>query len=233
MPTSVSVPSYGGFENILYILLIWLITLPLALGFVMQNVFRMGIYHEIRWPQWLVQIIQKFNKEYANKENSEAVHKKIWKILSCYLSLTVPLLVTFIIIIKNTSYVSNISMHDAVSLSAIITLMVLVIIRFLANPCKTIINLMPNLHVDNDDNSITYREFILSFFYSFILSAIILILIITSYVIWFNINVDLGIQFSPIEFLSVLVRYLLFLIVAAVLGEILLMVCGPENCRET
>lgn len=197
--------------NILYILFFWLIFLPVSLYSISERISVIGIYHP---------------------KDDESFKIKVRKMLSANYNLSFPIIISVFIYIQST--VPEYNPMDLLNISIGVTLIALISIRLLSNPCSF---LKPNLckkcvygeHIKIIE---IHKERIISFFYSFICAVVILIMgYWTNYIIKDeNLNGKLTNLLSLLTFEKAMIivgLYTISLVIITVIGEIILFFNEP------
>jgi len=198
---------------LLLIALTWITFFFTTLHVISQLISHIGVYHKL-----------------GNGENTtEKFRYKFLRI--CYYNglLSFPLIFSINIVIQTT--LDKVDANIAFYLSLPITLTSLIAIRLLANPSEL---LRPSLcrfydALKQDELVDLHKERIISFFYSFICAAIVLLLIILSYHIFMNRPLDeLKIPgLSCVEFAQALIIYIISLSISTLIGEVILKYIPP------
>jgi len=192
-----------------FILLIigWIVILPMSIYFLSEKIWVLGIYHT---------------------SGSEERIIRIQKVIIANAYLSIPTIVSFFIVITNT--VSNITGIDALLMSLLISLTSIFSIRLLANPSDFIKPAICSFFPKKDETNLLlqHKERIMSFFYSFICAAFIILFIIFSANIFMGENIFLleG-SINPFNALVVMLSYGLGLLSITLLSEYILEKCPP------
>lgn len=202
-------------KTLLLISGIWAILLPSILFLVSEKISLIGLYHELETYQ----------------KKGEPFLTKFKEISKCNAYLSFPFIFSFFIVIRST--VNKMEVVDTFILSLPITLITLLALRVLSNPSKYF---KPNLchyhRPDKEDEIIDlHKERILSFSYSFICAALVVLLIIWSY----NILDDMRLEiiFVPLgslgftDFSKLFLLYLFCLGISTLFGEAILKMFPP------
>lgn len=189
----------------------WLIILPVSLVFVSEKISLVGIYHELKSPA---------------TPTGESLQNKIIAITKCNFNLTYPFAASYFVVIRAT--IDGIDTNNASILSLLVTLVTLVTIRVIANPCEYIKPNVCKFYNSNREKDLIdlHKERVLSCFYSFICTSIILGMIVFSYNLLMNIKIPLG-TFNLFNFMTIALSYLIFLFIATLIGELILKYCTP------
>jgi len=119
---------------------------------------------------------------YKTEENEgEYFKEKLLKMCACNFNLTVPVILSFMFIVKNTMPSSNFSSDLGFIVSLILTLGTLVSLRILSNPTNQgfkpkLITYFKN-SADKSEQLKIYKERMSSFFFSFISATLLFILV--------------------------------------------------------
>ncbi len=197
--------------NLFLIFIAWLAVLYILLTFVSEKISLVGLYHKLKSPK---------------NPGGESLTDKIVAISKCNFNLTYPFAASYYVVIRTT--ITGIDINDASILSLIITLSTLLVLRILANPCA---RTKPNIcKYYNESKEIEYinlhKERVLSLFYAFICTAIILGLIVMSYNLMMNIRIPLG-TFNLLNFMEIAISYFVALFISTLIGELILKYCPP------
>ena len=204
--------------ELILIVLIWLI-LPAFLILIFTWISRIGIYHQLKS---------------TNNPDGEPFHTKFRFVFEFNLYLSLVIAAAMYITIKNSIQPSP-SPWDISKLTFIISLVILLIQRILANPPSIIVNYI-NHHCSNIDKDVLikrYRDFILSFFYAFFCAAIIIVLLIVSYNILINEELGLSTQnLTYREFMIASFLYIISLLSITFVGECILYLAQPDTMDD-
>jgi hypothetical protein len=166
-------------------------------------------------------------------QEGERLPQKILKMCACNFNLSVPLILTFMFIIKNTNN-SNFNSDSSFLISLALTIGTLYSMRVLSNPTKS--SFKPRLiELLKDQQKIdeikVYQERMVSFFFSFISATIIFILVAFLYSSYVNPSstmlTDLSSIIMPLstlhssfeDFVVLFFCYTILLTIFTVIGE--------------
>lgn len=202
-------------KTLLLIFGFWIVMLPIILIFVSEKISLVGLYHALK----------------SNDGGGETFVTKLTKIGKCNAYLSLPFIFSFFIVIQTT--VNEIDATDAFLLSLPMTLVALFALRLLSNPSKDHKPKLCRFYGGDKENQIVdlHKERLLSFFYSFICAAAIILLVMWSYNVLINMTVEgLITFFKPmgfIEFSSIFLIYLSCLGIFTLVGEFILIIFPP------
>lgn len=190
---------------ILLIFVGWLVFLPVSLYLLSENIWVLGVYHNLE---------------------DETLSIKIKKVFSANVLLSFPIITSFYIVIKNT--VQNFDNTYTFILALVISLVAVLSIRLLSNPSNIIKPAICKffLHKKESDLILQHKERMLSFFYSFICAALIILFIIFSA----NMFTDNIYSVPPVSFQSLLIAIISYgggLFIITCLGEYILCKLSP------
>jgi hypothetical protein len=182
----------------------------MSLTFVSDKISLVGMYHKLKSP---------------TNPKGESLTDKIIAIYWCNFALTYPFAFSYFYLIRTT--VSGIDINDASILSLLITLATLLVLRILANPNQYTKPNICNFYDKTEENDLIdlHRERVLSLFYAFICTTIILGFIYFSYNLLMNIQAPLG-TFNFLTFMEIVIIYFTALFSSTLLGELILK-CYP------
>jgi hypothetical protein len=203
------------------VFLIWLI-LPAFLILIFTWISRIGIYHRLKS---------------TNAPDGEPFHTKFRLVFEFNFYLSLVIAAAVYITTTNSLTTTNPLQKspdpwDIAELTFIVSLAILLIQRILANPPSIVVNFLHRRCPDiQRDKLITrYKDFVLSFFYSFICAAIVVVLLLASYNIMINKELGLSTQHLTYrDFIIATVIYILSLVIITFLGEGLLYLAQPES----
>jgi len=199
------------------VFLIWLI-LPAFLILIFTWISRIGIYHRLKT---------------TSTPDGEPFHTKFRLVFEFNFYLSLVIAAAVYITTTNSLTTTNPSPDpwDIAELTFIVSLAILLIQRVLANPPSSVVNFLhrrcPN--IQRDKLITRYKDFVLSFFYSFICAAIVVVLILASYNIM--INKELGLSTQDLTYKDFIIAsfiYILSLVIITFIGEGLLYLAQPE-----
>lgn len=186
----------------------WAIFLPIALTRVFNMVSRLGIYHQLE-----------------KDGGKETFIEKLLLTWETYVSLSLIFIISFYVLIISTID-SKMDFTTAYELSCIITLVTIVVARVISNPRKGCEPYLTQFYKREKVIKV-YKNCILAFFYSFVVAAIILLLIMaTSKIILGEYNLT---SIEPTGIIKISIYYFIFLIIAVLLGELILFIVKPED----
>jgi hypothetical protein len=190
----------------------WIVALYIMLTYVSEKISLVGIYHKLKSP--------------ANP-NGESFFHKIAAISKCNFNLTYPSAAAYFVVIRTT--IPDITVNDASVLSLLVTLATLLVLRILANPCECTKPNICSFYENSIEDALldSNKERVLSFFYAFICTSMILGLIVLSYGL---LKGDTGIfigTFDLLNFMIITISYLVALFIFTLLGELILKYCVP------
>lgn len=190
----------------------WITFFFATLHVISQLTSHIGVYHVL-----------------GENDSSETFRYKFLRISYYNGLLSFPLIFSINIMIQTTLDITDANI--AFYLSIPITLTSLLAIRLLSNPSELLRPSLCRFYQNNDQYGIIdlHKERVLSFFYSFICAAIVLLLIILSYHIFMNKPLDeLKMpSLSCTEFAKALIIYIFSLSFSTLLGEIVLKYIPP------
>lgn len=203
--------------TLIIIFLFWIITLPSVLIIISEKLSLVGLYHKLKS---------------STNPTGETPFEKITKIVKCNFYLSIPFMVTFILILEN---VLNVLGKDTYILSFLLTLSTLLVLRILLNPSEPF-----QTHIDRlsgiykrDDIICFHKERIISFFYSFIGVTVIILMVTLSYRVLIDLRI--GKTFMSLdnigykESLGFFLIYMLSLVIFALIGELFLYFSPPSE----
>jgi hypothetical protein len=203
---------FGGGRILFFLLIvsiIWTLFFFASLYAFSQIISLVGVYHSL---------------------SVENIYQKLWEIGKCNGALSIPLVFTINLLLQTT--LSSPDLKAGYYLSLPITAFMLMIIRVLANPSKSLKPSHCRYYTsqgDKLDAVALHKERVLSFVYAFIISAIIILLLLFCYAVLMNQPFDrLKMpQLTCVEIAESLVAYLLSLVIATLLGELILKARPP------
>jgi hypothetical protein len=194
--------------NAFIIFLIWLLFYPSILHYVSQKISLIGVYHELK----------------RSNPKGEPFLRKLCEISKCNLVLSLPIILSFYIIILTTN--SSLGSKDAFLLSLPFAIVSLSTARVLSNPCMLTKPSLAKFHDPEAGDEIIkmHKERMISFFFSFICTSMILLLIFFSYGIFIELPVDILHlpPLTPKEAAEIMILYLVCLELATLTAETLL-----------
>lgn len=194
--------------NALIIFIVWLLFYPSILHYVSQKISLIGVYHELN----------------ASNAIGEPFLRKFCEISKCNLVLSLPIILSFYIIILTTN--SQIGSKDSFLLSLPFAIVSLSTARVLSNPCSLTKPSLAKYYEPQDAKEIIemHKERMISFFFSFICTSMVLLLIFFSYGIFVELPVDiLNLPpLTPKEAAEVIILYMICLEMATLAVESLL-----------
>lgn len=194
--------------NAVIIFLIWLLFYPSILHYVSQKISLIGVYHELK----------------KSNPNGEPFLRKFCEISKCNLVLSLPIILSFYIIILTTN--SAVGSKNAFLLSLPFAIVSLSTARVLSNPCMLTKPSLAKFHEPEVGDEIIklHKERMISFFFSFICTSMILLLIFFSYGIFIELPVDILHlpPLTPKEAAEIMILYLACLELATLTAELLL-----------
>lgn len=194
--------------NAVIIFLIWLLFYPSILHYVSQKISLIGVYHELK----------------SSNATGEPFLRKFCEISKCNLVLSLPIILSFYIIILTTN--SSLGSKDAFLLSLPFAIVSLSTARVLSNPCMLTKPSLAKFHDPEAGDEIIkmHKERMISFFFSFICTSMILLLIFFSYGIFIELPVDILHlpPLTPKEAAEIMILYLACLELATLAAETLL-----------
>lgn len=185
----------------------WIVILPISILLLSEKIWVLGIYHTLESEKRII---------------------KMQKVIIANAYLSIPAIVSFFIVIKNT--VLNITNVDAFMMALLISLASIFSIRILANPSDfikpAICSFFPK---KNEPNLLLqHKERIISFFYSFICAAFIILFIIFSANIFMGVDVFISNDsLNPLNALFIILLYGLGLLSITYISEYILEQCPP------
>jgi|SRR5208282_2142050 hypothetical protein len=196
--------------EIIVIFALSLIALFTALPFISNRISLIGLYHKLQSPLYL---------------GGEKFRDKVMQVTKCNFMLAFPILFAFYILI--TQNIPNCDAQKVFFVSIGISLVTLLILRVLANPCE----LLRPLICDRDgehsvDHVRTHKERTLSFFYAIIGGSLIIIIGIFSYDLLEGVSFEFP-PLAPWDYVIVLILFIVFILVVSLVGEILLYLFQP------
>lgn len=208
----------------------WFIFIPKILFYISDEVSLFGLYHKI--------VNQNDREDVIN----EPLIDKILKIWIRHINLSIPFIIVYFYVIAAAFHPNEQNIDIAVYLAFLFALITLISIRFLANPSEK--HFLPILvyHVTENDERLAaryenkiidvYKERMISFFFSFVSATLIVLIVVFSYDIlsgfyllkeW---ETSLS-QLSLIYFMEIFVSYILILLTASAISEVILSYFNP------
>jgi len=216
MDISFLIQFIGTFVLFLMVCYIIITCLTRILFFISEQTTLARIYHQIVLPE----------------EDGENFSHKIIKMCACNFNLSIPVILTFMFIIKNTVG-SNFNSNTAFEISLILTIGTFYSMRILSNPTKS--SFKPKLlsllrGQPKIDEIKIYQERMVSFFFSFISATLIFILVAFLYSMFTthsqgSILTDLAglimpsVSFSFVDFGMLFFCYTVLLAIFTIYGE--------------
>jgi hypothetical protein len=197
--------------DLIIIFLFWCF-LPWALLWISGKVALVGIYHVVK-----------------NKDNpdGEEFFKKIGSVFACNISLSLPLIAALYTTITTT--IDGIPLSHAAPLTLVISSAMLLVFRITANPSEHFAEL---LDIRKNEDVHRHKNNVLSLFYSFICAALMILLVIESYNIFANSEINLP-GFEIKEFITILIMYTLLTAISTMIGEFVLRyICKPVIAED-
>jgi hypothetical protein len=184
----------------------------------------LGIYHPVYNEGYLKNICK-------GESGDEYLSLKIYKVCEINLLLSTIFIIAYYAVIQNTIGEDDIWSYNTFCLSFILALISLFTIRVLANPPEFLATKILKLHPEEcrDTLQTTHNERVLSFFYSFICVAFMILGILASYSIISEKSIQLDVL-SNVEIVPVSHVVCLYLVVMpflTIIVELLLLFFPP------
>jgi len=196
--------------GIIVVFLLSLIVLFVSFTYISGTISLIGIYHELQSPQY---------------PTGERFRDKVVAVSKCNFLLAFPMLFAFYILI--TQNIPNCDMQRVFFVSIGISLVTLIIVRILANPCEFLRPMICDRDgMHTNDHIRTHKERILSFFFAIIGGSLIIVLGIFSYDLLQNTSFFIP-PFATFDFAVVLILFVFFIFLVSLIGELILYLFQP------
>lgn len=222
------------FKILLVLFIFWVTFIPISLSRVAEKISLLGVYHAIETEG----NIRKELSIFREKEK-EGIISKILKVYYTHISLTMPFLFAYYLVIDSALDLKNIGPYDVFCLSFITTLASLLSIRVLANIIGTVDRGVYKLYPETERLNVRKinQERIISFFHSFVCGSLLILgIILSSNIISSNvisntdfIKTDLS-DFKFFETFTFLCYYFGLLLIFTIIIEIFYYHCPPWTC---
>ncbi len=196
--------------SIICIFLSSLIVLFVSFTYISNRISLLGIYHELKSE---------------SNPNGESFLKKVVEVSKCNFVLAFPMGFAFYILISQN--IPHCDTQIAIFVAIGLSLVTLMIMRILANPCESIQPMICDRDgIHSDDHLCTHKERVLSFFFAMIGGSLLIVLGLFSYYLLQNQSFILP-PFSLLDFTIILIFFIFFIIVVSFIGELILYFFKP------
>lgn len=224
---------------------IWFIFVPITIMLISNNSSKIGFYHISRLSEKFPVLNNVYSSPtYNTNDKIESFFDKYIKVAGCNCKLSAPFIFAFYSIVVTTSLSKTIDVTNSLILSFTLTIIVLILMRFLSNPTvhffkPILLSLVTNPDPDEKRKLESYiikdhKERIISFFFSFFAAAILVSLILVSYDLLTQtdsfINSLVSLPQNPSVgslFLEILPTYVIILLALTFICEIVLFFLQP------
>lgn|SRR5208337_1995366 len=226
---------------------IWFIFVPITIMIISNNSTKIGFYHISRLSERipvLNTILSTDADKVKPRDKLEPFFDKYVEMATCNCKLSLPFIFAFYSIVITSSSTRKLDLTDTILLSFSLTIIVLILMRFLSNPTerffKPILMTLITHPIPEEKQRLEkkvikdHEERVISFFFSFFAAAIIVSLILLSYDMLSDSTSTISALTSPTIqpntgslFLQIIPIYVLVLLILTFLGEIVLFFLKP------
>jgi hypothetical protein len=225
--------------------LIWFIFVPITIMLISNNSSKIGFYHISRFSEKIPTLNTIYSTKFLNPgDKSEPFFDKFIEVATSNCKLSAPFIFAFYSIAISSNLSQTIDVKDSIVLAFTLTIIVLMLMRFLSNPTDHFFKpiLMSLItHPDKDEKTRLenyvikdHKERMISFFFSFFCAAIIVSLILVSYDMLSGTNTTIASYLSLTQnpdisslFIKILPIYVIVLLILTFIGELILFFLKP------